>query len=285
MPSVEQEPWYRRELTGRKLVWHLCWQALHWGVFAYGWYSPHAGLAYSNRYSQVSDQKLALLNTLKFSVWSSRGAGLVLAMDGFLIMLAVCRNLIRWLRPKIRFLPLDENLWFHRQTAYMLLLFSIIHTTAHYVNFFVLQHCMVLTVERWSSPCSTCYRFTNPLCRCRGNYRSCHASVYAPHVHYGPYTYPKTILRSVLVYSPSRLHFCVGVVYSCHWMLRSRYNRALQSIVGWDVLDTLHWIRRMESNHHQRRIILLRKSMASYQQSTRHQNHQSRYAPSRYFHL
>jgi Ferric reductase like transmembrane component len=78
-----------------------------------------------------------LLNTLKYSVWVSRGAGLVLIMDGFLIMLAVCRNLIRFLRPKIRFLPLDENLWFHRQTAYMLLLFAIIHTTAHYVNFFV----------------------------------------------------------------------------------------------------------------------------------------------------
>ena len=92
------------------------------------------------RYSQVSDHKLALLNTLRFSVWSSRGAGLVLAVDGFLIMLAVCRNLIRFLRPKIRFLPLDENLWFHRQTAYMLLLFAIIHTTAHYVNFFVPRH-------------------------------------------------------------------------------------------------------------------------------------------------
>jgi NADPH oxidase 1 len=92
-----------------------------------------------DRHSQATDQKLALLNTLQFSVWISRGAGLVLAMDGFLIMLAVCRNVIRFLRPKIRVLPLDENLWFHRQTAYMLLLFAIIHTTAHYVNFFV--HC------------------------------------------------------------------------------------------------------------------------------------------------
>jgi hypothetical protein len=90
-----------------------------------------------NRFSQKANDRLALLNTLKYSVWSSRGAGLVLVVDGFLIMLAVCRNLIRFLRPKIRFLPLDENLWFHRQTAYMLLLFAIIHTTAHYVNFFV----------------------------------------------------------------------------------------------------------------------------------------------------
>ena len=99
----------------------------------------------------MTNEKLALLNTLKFSVWSSRGAGLVLAVDGFLIMLAVCRNLIRFLRPKIRFLPLDENLWFHRQTAYMLLLFAIIHTTAHYVNFFVVPQTMRirLIVRLW----------------------------------------------------------------------------------------------------------------------------------------
>lgn len=32
-----EEPWWKRELTGRKLLWHICWQALHWGVFAYGW--------------------------------------------------------------------------------------------------------------------------------------------------------------------------------------------------------------------------------------------------------
>ena len=107
--------------------------------------SPTDGVFYlaawiDRRYTQLSNQKLALLNTLKFSVWISRGAGLVLIMDGFLIMLAVCRNLITWLRPKIRFLPLDENLWFHRQTAYMLLLFTIIYTTAHYVNFFVPLH-------------------------------------------------------------------------------------------------------------------------------------------------
>jgi len=127
-------------LTGRRLIWHILWQGLHWGLFGYGWYPPSTverTQLTSPRYSQEANNKLALLNTLKYSVWTSRGAGLVLIADGFLITLAVCRNLIRFLRPKIRFLPLDENLWFHRQTAYMLLLFSIIHTTAHYVNFFV----------------------------------------------------------------------------------------------------------------------------------------------------
>src|SRR5271170_4583931 len=119
-----------------------------------------------NRFSQKENDRLALLNTLKYSVWISRGAGLVLAVDGFLIMLAVCRNLIRFLRPKIRFLPLDENLWFHRQTAYMLLLFTIIHTTAHYVNFFVsLQTSRIrLIVERGGCSCETCNGVTDSLC-------------------------------------------------------------------------------------------------------------------------
>jgi NADPH oxidase 1 len=33
-------------------------------------------------------------------------------------------------------LPLDENLWMHRQLAYSILFFTICHTSAHYVNFF-----------------------------------------------------------------------------------------------------------------------------------------------------
>jgi NADPH oxidase len=53
-----------------------------------------------------------------------------------LILLPVCRTIMRWIRPKIRFLPLDENLWMHRQLAYSLLFFTILHTSAHYVNFY-----------------------------------------------------------------------------------------------------------------------------------------------------
>ena len=43
---------------------------------------------------------------------------------------------MKWVRPTIRFLPLDENIWMHRQLAYSMLLFTTIHTSAHYVNFF-----------------------------------------------------------------------------------------------------------------------------------------------------
>jgi Ferric reductase like transmembrane component len=207
---------------------------------------PSIDHSIDSRYTQVSNQKLALLNTLKFSVWASRGAGLVLAMDGFLIMLAVCRNLITWLRPKIRFLPLDENLWFHRQTAYMLLLFTIIHTTAHYVNFFVIPISDGLTIECRGCSCTTRHRFANPLRRCWRDHRPCHAFVYAPYVYDCTRSYSKTILRSILVHASSRLHLCVGFIYSCNWMFCPRYYSTVQSICRGDVLDPLHWIRRME---------------------------------------
>ncbi|OJJ49103.1 hypothetical protein ASPZODRAFT_150040 [Penicilliopsis zonata CBS 506.65] len=107
-----------------KLIFYFLFWGLHVGLFALGWYL------------QATNQKLAALNALKFSVWISRGAGLVLTVDGVLILLPMCRTVLRWLRPKIRWLPLDESVWFHRQVAYALLLFSIIHTSAHYVNFY-----------------------------------------------------------------------------------------------------------------------------------------------------
>lgn len=58
-----------------------------------------------------------------------------MAMDGALILLPMCRNLIRVIRPKIRWIPLDESQWLHRQTAYSMLLFTCIHTGAHYVKY------------------------------------------------------------------------------------------------------------------------------------------------------
>lgn len=89
---------------------------------------------HDSRYKQQTEERLAALNALRFSVWLSRGAGLVLSVDTTLILLPVCRTIMRWIRPKIRFLPLDENLWFHRQVAYAMLLFTIIHVSAHYVK-------------------------------------------------------------------------------------------------------------------------------------------------------
>ena len=46
---------------------------------------------------------------------------------------------MRFLRPRLRFLPLDENIWMHRQIAYTLLFFTAVHVSAHYVNFFNIE--------------------------------------------------------------------------------------------------------------------------------------------------
>lgn len=93
-------------------------------------------LSVLNYYLQQTNQRLAGLNSLKFSVWTSRGAGLVLAYDGGLILLPMLRNVIRIIRPKLAWLfPADENIWFHRQVAYSMLFWAVVHTTAHYVNF------------------------------------------------------------------------------------------------------------------------------------------------------
>ncbi|KAF5246574.1 hypothetical protein FAUST_1135 [Fusarium austroamericanum] len=114
----------KKQFVPGKLLYHFLFWTFHWGIFAYGWWK------------QAVDPRLAGLNTLKFSVWISRGAGLVLSVDCMLILLPVCRTVMRWVRPKIRFLPLDENLWMHRQLAYSMLLFTCLHTGAHYVNFY-----------------------------------------------------------------------------------------------------------------------------------------------------
>jgi NADPH oxidase len=91
------------------------------------------------RWKQQTSKALAPLNLLTFSVWISRGAGLVLSADVTLIMLPMCRNILRVFRPKIKWLPLDESRWFHRQVAYSLLFWTIVHTTGHYVNFFNIE--------------------------------------------------------------------------------------------------------------------------------------------------
>ncbi|OBT70095.1 NADPH oxidase [Pseudogymnoascus sp. 23342-1-I1] len=124
----------RHQMWGTKLVFNILFHGGHIGLFALGWYK------------QAMDPKLAGLNTLTYSVWLSRGAGLVLSVDGALILLPMCRNLLRWIRPKVRFLPLDESQWFHRQVAYSMLVYTIIHVSAHYVNFFNVEKTQIRPV-------------------------------------------------------------------------------------------------------------------------------------------
>ncbi|KAL8657928.1 MAG: hypothetical protein Q9226_001423 [Calogaya cf. arnoldii] len=124
MGVQQKQSWLRKQFAPSKILFNLLFHGLHIGLFAFGWWK------------QVSDQRLAGLNTLTFSVWISRGAGLALSVDGAIIVLPMCKNVLRWIRPKVRILPLDESQWFHRQVAYSLLFWTILHVSAHYVNFF-----------------------------------------------------------------------------------------------------------------------------------------------------
>ncbi|TIB36257.1 hypothetical protein E3P81_00018 [Wallemia ichthyophaga] len=129
----------KARLMTRVVAFYLAFYGVHLGLFVYGWWS------------QQTNERLAGLNKLGISVWASRGAGLVLALDGGLILLPMLKNLIHVIRSCFgSVIPLDEPVyviralqepsnsnksWFHKQVAYMLLLFTIIHVTSHYVNF------------------------------------------------------------------------------------------------------------------------------------------------------
>lgn len=127
------ESWFHREfLVPRRLAFNVIWYGIQLFLFAYGWFS------------QATNHKLAALNGLGFSVWCSRGAGLVLAFDGGMILVPMLRNIIRVVRPKLAWLfPADENIWFHRQVAYSMAFWAMVHTTAHYVNFINVERTQV----------------------------------------------------------------------------------------------------------------------------------------------
>lgn len=127
------------DLNRRKVIFYTLWIVIHVGVFIYGYQK------------QKNDPELFLLNSIGVSVFISRGAGLVLAMDCALLILPVCRNLIKILRG-IRWLnhviPFDDNIYFHKCTAYAMLFFTLVHVNAHYVNFFRVETVLHL-LENW----------------------------------------------------------------------------------------------------------------------------------------
>ncbi|EJU01055.1 hypothetical protein DACRYDRAFT_22860 [Dacryopinax primogenitus] len=133
------EGWVKREfLTPSRAIFNFLWYGTQLFVFAYGWYS------------QETNVRLAALNGLKWSVWVSRGAGLVLALDGFMILVPMLRNIIKVVRPKLSWLfPADENIWFHRQVAYSMAFWAMVHTTAHYVNFINVERTQVRQEAAW----------------------------------------------------------------------------------------------------------------------------------------
>ena len=91
-------------------------------------------------------------NALVLSYWlaPAKAFGLLLDLNCAIILLPVCRTLIRWLyvqstkdqsrttlalRYVLRLVPLDYHVHFHRIIAFVIVLAAVGHTFAHFVNF------------------------------------------------------------------------------------------------------------------------------------------------------
>lgn len=81
----------------------------------------------------------------------ARASALVLHFDVILILLPVCRNLISYLRNTSlgTIIPFDRNITFHKFIAWSIVLFSWIHTIAHWNNFAQLARTAKLGFKGW----------------------------------------------------------------------------------------------------------------------------------------
>ncbi|KAF9180725.1 hypothetical protein BGZ51_005934 [Haplosporangium sp. Z 767] len=109
-----------------RVIFLSLWILIHVGLFGLAFFNYH----YSDNF-EIARSKLGI--TLPIA----RGAALVLHVDSGMILLPVCRTLISWLRstPLNRIVPFDKAITFHKAIAWSIVFFTIIHTVAHYVNF------------------------------------------------------------------------------------------------------------------------------------------------------
>ncbi|KAF9142928.1 hypothetical protein BGX30_001835 [Mortierella sp. GBA39] len=113
--------------TTRRYLFFITWFILHVVLFIFG------VLRVKN------DKNLINLNgPLNYSLWIARGGGICLIWDCSIILLPVCRNILRILRVSFlnKLIPIDENIWFHKITAYSIVVCTAIHAISHYVNIF-----------------------------------------------------------------------------------------------------------------------------------------------------
>lgn len=91
---------------------------------------------------QEKNECLSNLNRLQYSVFFSRGAGLVLAVFFPFLVLSSCKYTITFVRKYIKFIRhyFPENtLLVHKNLGGIVALFAIIHAVSHYVNFYTAQ--------------------------------------------------------------------------------------------------------------------------------------------------
>ncbi|KAJ1898966.1 hypothetical protein LPJ66_002410 [Kickxella alabastrina] len=94
---------------------------------------------------------------------AARSAALVLHVNTALVLLPVCRTVISWIRttPLNRVIPFDHALLFHKLVGYSILLFALVHTGAHYRNYYVVSQ--VTGVPYWRILFTTGHSITGHL--------------------------------------------------------------------------------------------------------------------------
>ncbi|KAK5821534.1 ferric reductase NAD binding domain-containing protein [Linnemannia elongata] len=90
-----------------------------------------------NRSTHYSQARAKLGVTLGVA----RGAAAVINFDCGVILFSVCRNLISVLRSTFLngVVPFDKNVLFHKTVAWSIVLFSVVHSAGHYVNYYRLE--------------------------------------------------------------------------------------------------------------------------------------------------
>lgn len=91
---------------------------------------------------QERNECLSNLNRLQYSVFTSRGAGLVLAVFFPFLVLSSCKYTITFLRNYskiIRHYFPENTMMVHKTLGSVIAFFGIIHTVSHYVNFYTAE--------------------------------------------------------------------------------------------------------------------------------------------------
>lgn len=110
-----------------KIIFTVFWVIFQGTVFTGGFFL------------QKNNEDLSFLNNLEFSVYISRGAGLCLAVTPVLLLLPMCRHTVTKVRsvlPVVNKVFPDISMFFHKVCAYTILVWSLVHTVCHYINFY-----------------------------------------------------------------------------------------------------------------------------------------------------
>lgn len=98
---------------------------------------------YAGFVMQRANTDLELLNKIGASVLISRGAGLCLAVIPFFLVLSVCKKTVRFIcRRNTRLYSFFDSL--HVISGVSTVIFGIIHSVSHYINFYVIQRDRIL---------------------------------------------------------------------------------------------------------------------------------------------